>query len=77
MEPLIQRRNQFFRETPNFWLSVFMAHPIIRNLVHDESTQAVLSNLTDIRFESLQDGFKMIFVCFTYLIIASLKFLLF
>ena len=77
MEPLIQRRNQFFRETPNFWLSVFLAHPIIRNLVHDESTQEVLSNLTDIRFDSLPDGFKMIFVRFPFFIIPSIRIVLF
>ena len=65
MRPLLERRNKFFRETPNFWLLVFQAHPVVKTFVRDENTQKVMSHLIDISFVDLPspaDGFKMIFV---------------
>lgn len=65
IQPLLERRNLLFRETPHLWLLALQSHDIVKNFIRDKDTEKALSYLIDISFTNLdipEGGLKMSFV---------------
>ncbi|XP_019249076.1 PREDICTED: NAP1-related protein 2-like [Nicotiana attenuata] len=54
-KPVYEKRNDIIKTIPNFWLTAFLRHPILGNLVSTEEDHEIFKYLSSIEVEDAED----------------------
>lgn len=62
-KPFFEKRNELIKKIPNFWVSAFVNHAQIRNLVSTEEEDCIqhLKNIEIEEFEDIKSGYRIKF----------------
>ncbi|CAN0901646.1 NAP1-related protein 2 [Linum grandiflorum] len=68
-KPVYEKRNEIIKSIPDFWLTAFLSHPALGNLLSEED-QKVFKHLTSLEVEDCKDvksGYSITFVSLFFL----------